>query len=94
VGGTGTFAAGSGSLSGSGEGGFIGEGTFSHVLDGELRTAAGSRKIKIGIKGTGTLSCVNESAILTLTGGGHATRFGQITATARHQIGNASCSSD
>jgi hypothetical protein len=81
-------------LSGSGKGGFTGEGTFSHVLVGELSTAAGSRKIRIGIKGTAALSCVNELAMLTLTGTGYATRFGSVTVSATHQIGNAGCSSD
>jgi hypothetical protein len=94
TGGTGAFAAGSGILRGSGQGGFIGEGKFSHVLDGELWTTAGSRRVKIGIKGTAILSCVNEAVIVNLTGSGHLTRYGQITAIARHQIGNASCSSD
>jgi hypothetical protein len=94
TGGTGAFAAGSGTLRGSGQGGFTGEGKFSHMLDGELWTAAGSRRVRVGIKGTATLSCVNETVIVKLTGNGHLTRYGQITATASHQIGNASCSSD
>ena len=94
TGGTGAFAGGSGTLSGAGEGGFIGEGRYSHVLTGELSTAAGSRKIRIRIRGTATVSCVNELPILTLAGSGQATRFGPITSTAMHQIGNAGCNSD
>jgi hypothetical protein len=91
AGGTGVFAGSSGTMIGSGSGTFAGEGQFSLVLEGVVTTAAESRKLKISIRGTAALSCVNEMSILTLTGAGNATRFGPATGVATHQIGNAGC---
>ena len=91
TGGTGVFAGSSGNMVGSGSGAFTGEGPFSLVFDGVVTTAAGARKLKISIRGTGTLSCINEVPTLTLTGAGNVTRFGPAITTATHQIGNAGC---
>ena len=92
TGGTGSFAGASGTLMGSGEGGFIGEGSFSLVLDGILTTPAGSRKMKIALKGTSTLSCVNQVPLLTLTAGAQVTGSGSSSAVLTHQVGLAGCS--
>lgn len=92
TGGTGAYDGASGTLTGSGEGGFTGEGGFSLVLDGILTTAAGSRKLKINVKGTSTLSCPSEGPLLTLTGSAQVTGSGSSTALLTHQVGNLGCS--
>ena len=92
TGGTGAFAGASGTLTGSGDGGFTGEGGFSLVLDGVLTTSAGSRKLKIIVKGTSTLSCDNQVPLLTLTGSAQVTGSGSSSAVLRHQVGLAGCS--
>ena len=92
TGGTGRFAGASGTLTGDGEGGFTGEGGFALVLDGIITTAAGSRKLRIGSKGTSTLSCINEVPILTLTGTAQVTGSGSSSALLTHQVGNLGCS--
>jgi len=92
TGGTGAFAGASGTLTGDGQGGFIGEGGFSLVLDGVVTTAAGSRKMKIIVKGTSTLSCVNQVPLLTLTGSAQVSGSGSSSAVLTHQVGNLSCS--
>jgi hypothetical protein len=93
TGGTGEFAGAGGTLSGSGDGEFTGEGHFSLVLDGTFTTAAGSRKIRIGIRGTATIFCLDEVPILTLTGSGNVTGSGPSTVVATHQVANGDCTS-
>ena len=92
TGGTGPFDGASGTLTGDGGGDFTGESGFSLVLDGVMTTAAGSRKLKINVKGTSTFSCVNQVPFLTLTGSAQVTGSGSSTAVLSHRVGNLSCS--
>jgi hypothetical protein len=61
-------------------------------LDDIITTAAGSRKLRINIKGTSMLSCMSQGPILTLTGTAQVTGSGSSSALLKHQFGNLGCS--
>ena len=94
TGGSGAFQGASGTLRGDGTGAFAGEGTFSLSLKGPLSLAGkpGSSNVQTDISGTARTSCVGGRIQVTLQGSGSSNRFGNVTETLTHVLGNAACS--
>jgi hypothetical protein len=92
TGGTGSFDGATATLRGDGVGTFAGEGSFTLALKGRVAAVASQFNLRITLAGTTSLSCDAGRVIATQTSTGTGDGLGAVTASFRHQVGNAGCS--
>lgn len=92
-GGSGAFAGAAGTLAMTGAGAWVDEGSFLLKGGGELSIAGGkSAVVMIGLRGTAVASCDSSGhTTITANAEGVMGRAGRVSATLRHEVGNAGC---
>ena len=93
TGGTGLFAGAGGSLSGTGVGGFAGDGVFSVTLRAAVATGDGeSLDVRVALKGTSTSTCTTTAPPrMALDGTGNAKGLASATGHLEHNLGTRIC---
>jgi len=93
TGGTGVFAGASGTFSGSGTGGFAGDGEFSVSLRGDvIRSGRKPLDLRVTLKGTVASTCTTETPPrLFLDGTGAAKGLGAVVGHLEHNLGTEPC---
>jgi hypothetical protein len=93
TGGTGLFAGATGSLSGTGTGGFADNGEFSVALRASLPTSKGGPgDVRMALKGISTSTCTTTAPPrMMLDGTGGAKGFARATGHLEHNLGNHIC---
>ena len=78
-----------------GTGAFLGEGEFTLTLrlSGSFPQQPNASTIHVKITGTSTISCIDGTVVITMTGTGSSPRLGDLQVQLRHEIGEgAGCS--
>ena len=94
TGGQGRFAGASGSLQGTGNGSFTGEGAFEVSLKGFISRIERSNEMpfRATISGTSQLSCSAGQVQVTLQGEDPSTKLGPVAVVLQHLVSGGNCS--
>lgn len=92
-GGTGMLAGARGTLSGTGTGGFAGDGEFSVALRAAIATAGGvPLDLRVTLRGVSNSTCTTTAPPrMSLVGAGTAKGYGPVTGQLEHNLGSQIC---